>query len=327
MSENTRSPLLVVLIVLVGVLIVLQQTGWKLLGNHEANIVSAEVQPVAAEQSETGGGEVTSVDMSLDFEDMQALIKALSPQQREQLLASAELFAQLVEQEKNFRSLLKGALGSSLPADPAVKLLMDRAANRILAESYLAVLLNKNIQGKMPTDQDVENYFVNNPEQFEVPDRVYLSQIFFSTTEGNDEAVMTRANELYQQLTSGKKDFADLARKYSEHASKANGGEMGPISVSGMLPEIRDALRHLKEDSISQPIKTQTGIHIIRKGGVIKTEKITLEQARTNINNALVQDAQNKVRIAILTKVNEKFPATVSTDDIETWRTRLKQAE
>ncbi len=327
MSENSRSPLLYVLIVLVGILIVLQQTGWKLLGNQAVHDASPAIEQSAEEKPETRVDEFTSEDMSLDYEDMQALVKALSPQQREQLLGSAELFAQLVEQEKNFRSLLKGALDSGLSKDQGVKLLMQRAANRVLAEGYLAVLLNKNIQGKLPTDQDVEAYYTNNPEQFEVPDRVYLSQIFFSTSEENAEAVMTRANEVYQQLISGKKEFADLARQYSDHASKANGGDMGPITISGMLAEIRDAVQQLEENAISKPIKTQTGIHIIRKGGVIKTEKLPLEQARSKIHNALAQEVQNKLRIAILAKVNEKFPATVSTEDIESWRSRLSQAE
>lgn len=327
MSENTKSPLLIVLIVLVCVLIVLQQTGWKLLESQEVQNTGAVTQDVNAGTPAAVIEDDNPADMSISYEDMEILVKALPPQQREQLLGNAEVFGQLVQQERNFRSLLKGALESGLGNDERVALLMERASNRMLAESYLSLLLNKNVEGKMPTDQDVKDFYLNNPDQFEVPDRVYLSQIFFSTTSDNEEAVMSLAQESYDKLTNGKAEFASLAKKYSEHPSKANGGDMGPININGMLPEIRDAVQQLKENAISPPIKTKSGIHILRKGGVIKSEKLSLEQANPQIRNSMNQSVQNKLRIAIIEKLTEKFPVSIDTADIQSWRTQLRTGE
>ncbi len=322
MSENSKSPLLLVLIALVCVLIVLQQTGWTL----------QEQSPVIVETSETKASpestvqvvdDADAVSMTVKRGDIELLLSALNPQQKQSLLENENAFKQLLTQEAYMRSLLKGAYEGGMDKDGRVQLLIHRARERVLAESYLARLVQKNMQDKLPTEADIEKFYQDNPDKFLVPDRIYISQIYFSYANSSEEEAMEKARKAHQRLVNKKVDFAQLAEEVSEHDSKANGGDMGPVKANEIVAEIQQALDNMKENEISEPIATKSGVHIIKKGGVIKTAKITLEQSRQQIRNLLIQTTRERVKLAIIKRLTETYPVRFETDDPEEWRSSL----
>lgn len=72
------------------------------------------------------------------------------------------------------------------------------------------------------------------------------------------------ANEIKEKLDDGE-DFAELAKEYSEdEASAENGGEVGYFSVGEMVPEFEEAAFELEIDTISEPVQSSYGFHIIQ---------------------------------------------------------------
>ncbi len=62
------------------------------------------------------------------------------------------------------------------------------------------------------------------------------------------------------------KDFAELAKKYSDDPSaKQNGGNMGWFKAFKMVYPFEKAAYQLDKNEVSQPIRTQFGYHIIKK--------------------------------------------------------------
>ena len=103
----------------------------------------------------------------------------------------------------------------------------------------------------------------------------------------NEEEVRQRLLRVRQRIADGE-DFADLARLYSEdRATRVNGGDLGWISPGAMFPDFERAMDKLEPGMVSEPIRTQFGLHLIeiveRREKDIKAERdrnIALQQIR-----------------------------------------------
>jgi peptidyl-prolyl cis-trans isomerase SurA len=74
---------------------------------------------------------------------------------------------------------------------------------------------------------------------------------------------MQQVNNIYQQLKSGK-DFAVMAKQYSvDSASAVKGGDLGWVTGDELVPAFAKAMKALPVHTISKPVKSQYGWHII----------------------------------------------------------------
>lgn len=72
------------------------------------------------------------------------------------------------------------------------------------------------------------------------------------------------AKDLIKKLNDGK-TFEELAKDFSLCSSGANGGDLGEFSKGMMVPQFEKALLLLKENEISDLVKTQFGFHLIKR--------------------------------------------------------------
>lgn len=73
------------------------------------------------------------------------------------------------------------------------------------------------------------------------------------------------AQTIYEMLTTGKKDFAEVARESSKDTgSGANGGDLGWFGKGAMVAEFEQAAFSQKIGEIGKPVKSQFGYHIIQ---------------------------------------------------------------
>ncbi|MCR9192803.1 MAG: peptidylprolyl isomerase [Gammaproteobacteria bacterium] len=78
----------------------------------------------------------------------------------------------------------------------------------------------------------------------------------------NAEA-LKQVNNLFEQLKSGK-DFAAMAKQYSlDAASAAKGGDLGWVVADELVKPFADAMASLPLNTISKPVKSQYGWHLI----------------------------------------------------------------
>ncbi len=116
------------------------------------------------------------------------------------------------------------------------------------------------------TDEDVSAYYSEHPEAFLEDDRVSLSYVMIpkQPSVADSQRVVRQIEELYDQLVNGA-DFETLARDFSEDTSNASeGGDLGFFGRNAMVPEFEAAAFETPPGTVSQPVKTEYGWHIIK---------------------------------------------------------------
>jgi len=76
----------------------------------------------------------------------------------------------------------------------------------------------------------------------------------------------SEAVSLSKKLATGSK-FEELARQFSKCPSSAKGGDLGFFGKGMMVKPFEDAAFSLAMGSVSAPVKTQFGYHLIKVTG------------------------------------------------------------
>jgi peptidyl-prolyl cis-trans isomerase C len=100
-----------------------------------------------------------------------------------------------------------------------------------------------------------------------------------------------KANELKAQIDGGA-DFAELAKtNSSDTGSAVNGGDLGWFGLGMMVKPFEDAVVALTPGSVSAPVKSDFGWHIIKLNETREAAKPTLDEVREELKADLEQKA------------------------------------
>ncbi|MCI0707300.1 MAG: peptidylprolyl isomerase [Ignavibacteriae bacterium] len=164
--------------------------------------------------------------------------------------------------------------------------------------------------------REVEEFFEEYKDSLEtVPEEFELSHIFIkpkadTTVERQTRAVMTA---ILDSLRAGA-SFTDFAKRYSDDGSSAAGGDLGWAKRGDYVQEFEQALFSLRENQISDIVKTQFGFHIIqlieRRGESVHARHIlkrietgpASDSATVEFLNALRDSLQNGAVFSDLAK-------------------------
>ena len=116
------------------------------------------------------------------------------------------------------------------------------------------------------TDAEMKRYYTDHLSDYRVPDRVKVAQILFKTT-GKSPAEIKKiektAGDVLAKIKAGA-NFAEMAKKYSNDASAANGGNVGWITHGQTVQQFEDTAFSMKPGEVSGLVHTSYGIHIIK---------------------------------------------------------------
>ena len=311
----------------------------ELLGlDKTTSETSEEKKPGSSEKTSTpsskagddwakSSNQESAINSQIDLDYVSLLVANMNEQERLKILEDTSLFKQVIESEANNKSTIAAAIANKLIQDRNVEFLMRRAAENILREAYLNRLVMSKLPKDFPSDEQVLEYFNANKAQFLIPERLHVWQIFFNKSEDAKEtiALKKKAEKIISDIKKGKADYSNIAISQSEHEqSRAVGGYMGLLKTSDLLPEMKESILKLKEGEISKPVESESGIHILKRGKILKEEALELAQVEPQIRQLLVNQANSQLRNAIFSQARKEYPQKISDKILEEWRLRLK---
>lgn len=298
--------------------------------NKTDSVAGGKNQPAIQQLDSQAGSETNAVQqpIALQQDYIGKLVANVTPDQRKALLEDGEAFRNFVNQEATNRALLQAAEVNNLQSDPETQFLLERSRDNVLREIYITRLINSKIPADFPNEQQIQEYFDNNKDNLKVGERLSVWQIFLPVTDAMDEtaiaAVAKEADRIAAEVKSNKMDFAAAALQFSRHdPSRLNGGFMGMIKVSELIPEIRKALDELQIGQVSPGVKSPMGYHILKKGEIMPEQDLTVDQIRNEIKNLMLNQARVQLRNAVNEQVLKTYPVTIDDVQIEQWRQDL----
>jgi peptidyl-prolyl cis-trans isomerase D len=119
---------------------------------------------------------------------------------------------------------------------------------------------------KVVSDKSLEatlkEQFALNQKSYNQEESVKVRHILILPEENKWDAAKETADKVKAETTVA--NFAAQAKKYSgDEATKESGGDLGYVSKGAMVKEFEDVAFQLSKGSISAPVKTQFGYHII----------------------------------------------------------------
>lgn len=118
----------------------------------------------------------------------------------------------------------------------------------------------------------------------------------------NVDAVYQQALELRARIVGGE-DFAALAQRYSRDSRSAEGGDLGYFSRESMVSEFADAAFSLTPGTVSQPVRTLYGWHLIKVENTVLDTAIDDGQGLAMARQALDQQRQAQATAAALQRL------------------------
>ena len=255
------------------------------LVSASASVTDAEVKAQFAKQN-------TKVKFDYAFFKRDDILKTLQP-------ADAEL--------KAYYDRNKTAYVNSLPEKRQLKyVVIDNS--KLLAETQVS-------------QQELEGYYEQHRDQYRVPEQVHVHQIVVNKPlAGADGKVdqqavdqaRAKADDVLKQLKSGK-DFADLAKKYSDDAATAkNGGSQGWIKPDAFpVAAVSKAVSSLKKGSASDVIDAGYAFVILRVDDRQDAHVKSLDEVKAQIEPLI---KQQKAAQAAQRKADQLLEASRTTN-------------
>ncbi len=198
-----------------------------------------------------------------------------------QQLPDEVLMGALVDQLTNQMLLEDAARKAGLDQKPSVQIALKNQARAVLANAYMEQQMGDRI-----SPEAVEAAYQQGIATAAPVEEVHAAHILVE-----DEAT---AKEIKKKLDDGG-DFAALAAQYGTDGTSSRGGDLGWFVHDQMVPEFADAAFAMEPGTISDPVKSPFGWHIIKVFEKREQPKPALDDVRDQIVEGLTKSAQSAV--------------------------------
>lgn len=158
---------------------------------------------------------------------------------------------------------------------------LDRVLTAFAKERLPALLIQKKEAEWIPDEQTAREFFRSHPSIGFEPEQRFISQIVF-----ND---FDQAKLIKKKINEGE-SFHRMAQKYSIDAiGRKNAGQIGWVQEGSGIPEIEAAIKQLKDNDVSDIIKTRLGYHLVLIEGRKLGKQRYYEEIYDQVKQAMMQ--------------------------------------
>ena len=141
----------------------------------------------------------------------------------------------------------------------------------------------------------VSSYYNKHISEYKKPDKVKASHILIKPEGKTEEAVKTakkKITEIAKKVTV--KNFKQMAKKHSQGPSAKTGGDLGTFDEKSMDPEFSKTAFSMRPGTLSKPVKSRSGWHIIYVEKKIPGFEKSLTSIERKIAKTLVTQKKQK---------------------------------
>jgi peptidyl-prolyl cis-trans isomerase C len=184
---------------------------------------------------------------------------------------------------------------------------LEEMKERVRRNLATEQLVKQEVDSKIKvSDAEISDYYQKNKERMRRPEGVKMSEIFVRVEPragGEAKAKARQKIEAVLKEVRAGKDFAALARQFSESPDAKDGGEMGFVSRNGTLPVLTDAAFKLKVGEVSDVVESPFGYHLLKVTEKKPAGDVSLAEAKPQISNFLSQQKEREAFDAFLSKL------------------------
>ena len=204
--------------------------------------------------------------------------------------------AMILEQLIARKLFLMDAQKNLMEREPEFKEQMKRVKEDLLTN----YAVQKAVEKVKVTDEELKKFYDENPAQFEGGITYNASHILVDSEDF--------AEELADKIAAGEITFEDAAAEHSTCPSGKAGGELGDFGAGQMVPEFENACNELEVGTVSAPVKTQFGWHLVKLNKREMGETIKFEEVKEDIRQSLMQQKQQAAYQSRINQLKIMFP-------------------
>jgi peptidyl-prolyl cis-trans isomerase SurA len=166
--------------------------------------------------------------------------------------------------------------------------------NRLKEQLQRVRLISREIGSKIVVpEQKIKEYFEKNKAKYRKTEGVRLGEIILlnpgkASAEEKDK-IKQKAEEIWERLKKGE-DFAELARKFSQGSTAAQGGDLGVFALKEIDSNLKATITQLKPGEVSKVLPYPQGWQIVKVIAHQENQDATLAEVKEQIQEVLFQE-------------------------------------
>lgn len=136
----------------------------------------------------------------------------------------------------------------------------EKVQQRVKKELAIQVWQKNELDKVKVSDKELKSYYDKNKEEFNEKESVHARHILVKT-EAEANSVISELKSLKAEALKSK--FIELAKSKSTGPSGPKGGDLGYFAQGQMVPEFNAKVFSMNVGTVSAPVKTQFGYHVI----------------------------------------------------------------
>ncbi len=178
-------------------------------------------------------------------------------------------------------------------------LLDEESLRKALYRELLFDSIMQRVSEKIPeiTDMDIQLFYEMHRERFNKPEKRLVYHILITINpefvENTHQASLDKIIDLEEKLNGKPHRFKSFARRFSECPTAMEGGRLGDVVQGQLYPELDAELFKMRENEISQIIKTEMGFHLMMCEKIMLKKKVPLSRVTSRIRSILEERHQH----------------------------------
>lgn len=236
--------------------------------------------------AEVNGKKITGVDYNL-------FIDSLNPQLK-QYFGGEELNKDVVNELVYQALLYEDAMEKGMDKEDEFIQVVEKTKESMLKTYALGKLLAT----AELKDEDIKKFYEKNKDAFKQGESADASHILVEEED--------KAREIYEKIKNGG-DFEELAKEYSTCPSKEKGGNLGTFTKGQMVKEFEDAVFENEVGTITEPVKTQFGYHIIKINQKNDASELSFDEVKDRIVEQVRRQKEQEIYNKRITELKDKY--------------------